>query len=282
MIKRILVPLDASPYAKNALNFACKIAQQLDSEITGLVILDLPGIEKSIGPIPAGGLYYAEQLEKTKTEEAKKQIDRIMDDFEKKCRDEGVRFAKSQQQGCPSENIVREAVYYDAVIIGMRTYFQFGAKDDSGDSLEEILDSCITPIYAVPKSFEIVNFPAMSMNVCIAFDGSLPAARAMQRFTHLRLPDHLQVTVLNSNKNKDEAQYLLDRAESFLMGHGFRNIKKDWTNESIIKAVENQYLDKMDLFVVGANSKNDLLDFFLGSLTKTLIKKDKKPVLIGQ
>ena len=146
MIKRILVPLDASPYAQSALNFACKIAQQLDAEVTGLVILDIPGIEKSIGPVPAGGLYYAEHLEKAKENEAKERIDAILADFESKCQQQGIRYAKSERQGSPSQNIIEEAIYFDAVVIGTRTFFKFGTGDHPGDSLEKILDKCITPL----------------------------------------------------------------------------------------------------------------------------------------
>ena len=46
VIKRILIPLDPSPYSKSALNLACIIAKVYNDELTGLVILDIPGIEE--------------------------------------------------------------------------------------------------------------------------------------------------------------------------------------------------------------------------------------------
>ena len=78
MIKRILVPLDPSPYSKSAVQLACQIAKIYQAEVTGLVILDLPGIEDSIGPVPLGGIYMADKLEKEKTQEAKKRIEMLL------------------------------------------------------------------------------------------------------------------------------------------------------------------------------------------------------------
>ena len=98
MIKRILVPLDPSPYSKSALNLACIIAKVYDAELTGLVILDIPGIEDSIGPVPIGGLYYAEKLEKEKKEEAQKRIDGLLKNFKKKCEKETVNQRKPRKE----------------------------------------------------------------------------------------------------------------------------------------------------------------------------------------
>jgi len=61
--RRILIPLDPSPYSESALNLACIVAKIYDAEITGMVILDIPGIKDSIGPVPIGGIYLAEKLE---------------------------------------------------------------------------------------------------------------------------------------------------------------------------------------------------------------------------
>jgi nucleotide-binding universal stress UspA family protein len=54
MIKRILVPLDHSPFTDTAMNIATTITRINEAELTGLVVIDIPGIEKSIGPIPVG------------------------------------------------------------------------------------------------------------------------------------------------------------------------------------------------------------------------------------
>ncbi len=116
----------------------------------------------------------------------------------------------------------------------------------------------------------------------IAFDGSLPSARALQRFAQLAVPDTTEVTLLMSDPKREAAGYYLDQAEAYLNTHSIHDVKKEWTSQNIIKAMEEQYLDSATIVVVGAHSKKGLYDFMVGSLTKYLIKVAKKPMIIGQ
>lgn len=282
MIRRILTPLDPSPFTETAITLATTIAKQLDAEITGLVVLDIPGISKSIGPLPPGGIYYGEQLEHKKMEEAETLIGQLLRKFKRSCKKAGVSYRVANLQGSPSQRILQESIYYDAIVMGMRTFFHFETGNKAGDSLKKLLDHSVTPIYAVPEKFNIPNIPDEKFKVLLAFDGSLPAARAMQRFAQLASPGIMQVNILTSGDEENDAEYMLNEAEAYLTAHSFNNINKIWTSKHIIKAIDEDYIDAMDLIVVGANSKGGLLDFFLGSLTEHLIDVAKKPLLIGQ
>jgi nucleotide-binding universal stress UspA family protein len=282
MIKRILVPLDPSPFTDSALEVATMIARTNDAEITGLVVLDIPGIKKSIGPIPLGGLYYAEKIEKSKVNDAEERITQLLKNFKEKCENSRVKYKEAKSQGSPSECILDQSIYYDAVVIGLRTHFHFETQDKPGDSLDELLDETITPVYGVPEKLDIPNIPEEKIKVLIPFDGSFPAARAMQRFAQLANPDLFKITLVTSEETRVNANYYLDESEAFLNAHGFTNIRKEWTTESIISAIENKYLNWANLVVVGAHSKRGVFDFMVGSLTKYLIKEAKIPILIGQ
>jgi nucleotide-binding universal stress UspA family protein len=282
MIKRILIPLDPSPFTDSALEIGTILARLNQAELTGLVILDIPGIEKSMGPIPLGGLYYAEKREKAKEKEAEQRIHELLTKFKTKCEKEGINYREAEQQGSPSETIIQESIFYDAVIIGMRTFFHFETQDSPGDSLEELLDETITPVYAVPDKLILPKIPQEKIRVLIAFDGSLAASRALQRFAQLAPPPIFEVLLLTSDDKKEKAYYLMDQAESYLKCHNFQNIQKKWITEHIIDAISNTYLDWAHLVVLGAHSKKGMFDFMVGSLTKYLIKAAKKPVLIGQ
>jgi len=279
-MKRILIPLDTSPYSDTALDVGCVIAKQHDAELTGLVVLDIPGIKKSIGPVPLGGFYYAEKLEKEKEREARKRIQKLIAKFREKCTKEGVKYREAETQGSPSEQIVKESIFFDAIIIGLKTYFHFETSNNPGNSLDEIMDHTITPIYAVPERLNISKTKSEKIKALIPFDGSLPSARALHNFAHLGFFEVMEVTLLNSNPEKDAARYYLDQAEAYLRSHSIENIKKEWTAKKIIDVVD-EYLDWANIVVVGAHSKKSLIDFMVGSLTKHLIKEAKKPLLIG-
>jgi nucleotide-binding universal stress UspA family protein len=282
VIRRILIPLDPSPYSESAVHLGCTIAKIYNAEITGLVILDLPGIEDSIGPIPIGGIHLAEKLENEKKEEARLRIKELIEKFKAKCVAEGVNYREAQRQGSPSAQILNESIYYDLLIIGLKTYFHFETSERNGRSLDELLKESITPIYGVPANLHLMEKPGRKLRVLIAFDGSPLAARAMQRFSLMINPDLYDITVLNSSENKEEGTEKLSRAEEYLNAHNITNIHKVWTTDDIIDVVEKDYYDEMDGFVVGAHSKEGIFDFLVGSLTKYLVKNAKKPVFIGQ
>jgi len=153
MIRRILVPLDSSRYTQIALQYAHFVAAPRKAQLTGLVILDIHGIEKSVGPVPLGGVYWAEQLEKQKVAEAQKHVDDLISKFHQFCTEKGIPHTEERDQGSPSEHIVDFSLYYDLVVMGHRTFFDFGSNEEEGKPVYKVMNHAITPILAVPKEF---------------------------------------------------------------------------------------------------------------------------------
>jgi nucleotide-binding universal stress UspA family protein len=280
MIKRILIPLDSSDYTDTAIEMGCDLAKRHGAELTGLVIVDIPGIKETIGPVPVAGLHYVDVLEKSIREDVRKHIQRLLDKFNDKCRRVEVRHSQAERQGSPSERIIRESMFYDFMIVGMRTYYNYRG-DSPGDSLEEIMDHSITPIYAVPEHAGISK--AGKLHVLAAFNGCLPSARALHWLPQLVYPGrNTEVTVLMSDPDEKTSRYYLDQAEAYLKAHSMERVNKEWTNQNIAEAIKTNYLDWGDLIVLGAHCKKRISDFMLGSLTKSLIDDAKKPLIIVQ
>lgn len=276
MIRRILIPLDPSRYTQTAIRYACEIAKLQNSEIMGMVALNIPEIEKSIGPVPAGGLYWADKLEHSRIETTKRHIEALLEKFKNICEVAGVKHSEAELQGSPSELIMYQSIFYDLVVMGIRTYYYYKKAEDPGVSLEKILLHTITPILAVPKNYVPIK------KVVIAFDGSLPAARALQRFSHLAVAKDFEILLLIANPNKEDAEYYLRQAGEYLRAHGLTNVKTEWTREPIIAAMQDRFLDYADMVVIGLHSKSVIKNFFVGSLTKYLIETAQKPLLIAQ
>ncbi len=284
MIKRILIPLDPSPFSKKALATAIEMAKVHHAEVTGLVVLDIPGIEKSIGSIPAGAAHYARELEKSKVEAAHKRINILMQKFRNSCKEAGIKFEEHERQGIPSDKILEEAKFYDLLVIGSKTFFHFESQDEPGDSFSEILDEAVTPLLAVPESLKIPSADNGPFNALICFDGEKPSCRALQRFAQVGWPDALDIRVkilMSHDYNKLASHYLND-AEKYLRAHGFKDVETVYTSKNIIKYVDDNMMDWPDIFVIGAHSSKGILDFMAGSLMKYLVKEAKKPIFIGQ
>ena len=283
MVKSILIPLDESAYTDAAIQIGCLMAKYHNAQLTGLVILDIPGIEKSVGPVPMGASYYAERLEEKHRKIAQERIDKLLSKFKKKCTEAGVKHKEAQNQGSPSEAIIHESIYYDMIIAGLRTHYHFDIeKKEEGESLEKFLAESITPIYGVPKELNIPGLTDGQINALIPFNASLPSARALQRFAQFMIPELTQPRLLISSVDENVAEAALEHAKKYLELHGFKNILTDYTDQDIKKACKESYLDWADVVIVGAHSKRGIFDFMVGSLTSYLIKLDKIPVLIGQ
>ncbi len=276
MIQRILTPLDYSNYTKTAMKYACEIAKKRNAEVTGIVVLDFPDIDKKIGPIAPGGMELAEMLEKKELQKAQEHIDQLLNSFSKVCSEQNVKHREFEYQGRPSENIILESPFYDLLVIGMRTYYQFGTLDRPGDSLEEILDHTITPILAVPGQFKKIE------NVLIVCDANSASARALQRFSHFAENSEYNVTLLMEHKDEEYAEFYLTRAKGYLNAYGINNIQTKRVTRSVKNVIEEEYMDKVDLIVLGMHQHKSLKEFVIGSLPKYLIRENKKPLFIVQ
>ncbi len=281
MIKRILVPLDVSEYSKNALNVACTIAKYHKSEITGVTVLDMPGIKESLGTIPLGASFYARELTEVKMKEAEKRIDKLVEHFTSVCNEREIPHHVSKLQGLPSDRILEVSRYYDLLLLGKKTFFNFDSQDEPGDSFSRILDHSIIPVMAVPKEFSIDHLDHRPLKVMIAMDGSLPASKSMQMFAHLGIDEYCDIHMVMSSNDKEYAEFTLNEAEAFLNSHELSNVTKIHTKKNIVEIIEEDYLEWADMFVIGLHSKPAILDFFTGNVTNFVIDKSKKAIFIG-
>ena len=139
----------------------------------------------------------------------------------------------------------------------------------------------MTPVMGIPESY-VKPEPGSRVKSLILFDGSLPAARSLQRFAQLARPEFTDATLVMAGSDEELANYQLKRAAHYLAAHGFDAVRSEWTEDDIVEAVDERYLDAADLVVLGAHSKVAVIDFLIGSLTRHLIEVARKPILIGQ
>ena len=90
-------------------------------------------------------------------EEFHEMVEGLLQKFSEKCEAADVRHVEFEMQGSPADSIIEESVFFDCVVIGMRTFFTYasgagpdeiyGTEDDEpGDSLDQILDHSPAPV----------------------------------------------------------------------------------------------------------------------------------------
>ena len=277
-IKKILVPLDLSPFADAATACACSIAKRHHAQVDGMVVLDIPEIMGMNTPFNGWLLPEELKAEKQRYDEAKQRIGDALKHFAESCEPRSVSHLEAEFQGVPADCILEAAALHDLVVMGLRTHFRPGTSGNVSDSLERILLSPSAPILAIPNSDED---PARWKQVVVAFDGSPNACRALKEFTRFAQPYQFEVTILNASKDKAHGEAVVKSAAAYLRAHQLTQIESIVTDGGIHKVIDEEYIDSADLVVAGIHSKKLLKDFFVGSLTRKLIDYGHTPLLLN-
>lgn len=275
MVKRILVPLDNSEFSAAAIEYAAFVAKRQNASLTGLAIIDVPGIEHSIGPSGTAGIYWAERVEKHLTEDAQNRLKKVLDDFAAKCETMNIPHNEVLDSGSPAEKIFNYSMFFDLVVIGLQTHFNFETSPKPGHTLDKVLNHSITPVLGVPSSFKNIK------NVLIGFDGSFAAAKALKKFIHLAMAKDLEIKIVIADKSEEEADYLKENVDSYFKSYGLTKYSFEISDQKFVDLLKENFYQWADLLVLGAHSKKSILEFLVGSATEFVINQADRPVFIG-
>jgi nucleotide-binding universal stress UspA family protein len=207
---------------------------------------------------------------------ATRQVEQYLERFALRCAEAGVACKPLQDSGSPADSLFVEAQRYDLVVLGQRTYFQFATRDGADATLSAVLRNTPRPVVVVPPK------PYDGTPVLVAYDGSLPAARALYAFQASGLHGAEDVHVLSVGDDHVEAARHADRAVEFL---GFHNVKAAARSASPGPGVADTILDQArrlgaGLIVMGCYGQPVLREFFLGSVTRAALERSTVPLFL--
>jgi nucleotide-binding universal stress UspA family protein len=270
---KILLGLDGSDYAQAAIEYACQLALSHNATITGVAIIDQPGIQSSSGPMPIGGAHYEVQLEEQQLKETEEKAKAILDDFARICEARQVNAVLHADTGRPFSEIIEESKFHDFIVMGKRTFFEYDSNETYG-TLEQVLKNGLTPVLAVPDSVLKIE------KVLVAYDNSIPASKAVHMFLLLGIWKACDITLLTANNDAAAAQELLGNLGCFFESYGIKPnlVTQSGDPEAAVKShiAEND----IDMLVMGAYGRKSVRKFFVGSVTQHLIQETKIPLFL--
>lgn len=270
---KILLGLDGSPYAEAATEYACQIALNYNATITGVAIIDQPGIQSSSGPVPIGGAHYDIKVEDKLLEETQAKAKTILDSFAHTCHERKISAVLHADTGGPVSELIEESKFHDFIVIGKRTSFEYNVNETYG-TLERVLKNGLIPVLAVPDSVREIK------NVLVAYDNSIPAAKAVHMFLLLGIWNACDITLLTVNNDAAAAQELLGNLGGFFESYGIipNLVTESGHPDTAVKSyiVEND----IDMLVMGAYGRRSVREFFVGSVTQHLIHETEIPLFL--
>lgn len=278
MIRSILIGLDHSPSGIAAQELAVRWAKRHDARLTGLAIVDNPGIPtEALASLNDAGHLRAGNATATaarpRTTEA---LEQSVRGFHARCGECGVEARILKEVGAPHLQILAEAPRHDLILLGRASRFAEGWEGEPGQTLELVLHGSPRPVVAVPEA------PAEGEAVVIAYDGSLQASRALAAFETSGLGLGADVHLVSAAVDRRDAARHAERAQAFLASHEIEATPHVVETpvapaDVILKTVRET---RAGLLVMGAYGLPVLREFFLGSITRSLLETCPVPLFL--
>ena len=285
MLKRILVVLDYGSDTSTATRYAIEIAQRTGAEVTGLALVDRKHIKAEASGAGLGAMYYAEKLQRTLSDEARAQARHLLRGFAAELDAAGVRHTDDHvEEGVPFNRIVEDMKYHDLLIAGHESHFFYPDRDKRTRTMDEVVEKGAAATLVVEDEYRPIR------RVLVAYNSSVSAARAMQKFAELSPIDkeNLEVEIVNVRESGDgdeeraESELMLGLAKSYLDAHDFPSVEVTSLPGGDAKGrlLDHATQTRADLIVAGAHSRSGIKEFFFGSTASGLIDDAEIPLFL--
>jgi nucleotide-binding universal stress UspA family protein len=269
-MKKILVAFDSSSFSAGALDYALRSFPGASTLIVGVFIEDL----SYLGYVTLFGEdYFAfdtrvlEKMEK----EAEGKLDENMKIFEQRCREAGANYKIHLDKGVPANELVRESLFADLIILGYQTFFSSVSGETS--ILKDVLADAECPVLVVPEQYKPVE------SLILTFDGKVASVYAIRQFTQL-FPDlaGLPASLLHITKGKEDIDDNLNLMKEYL-SINYPNLVIQSTSGSADEVIINSAEAlAAPLVVMGAYGRSAFSRFFSRSTASRLLKEKSWPV----
>jgi nucleotide-binding universal stress UspA family protein len=272
MLRSILIGLDGSNDGEAAVELGLSWAKAHDALAIGVSVVDESGILVSEQAMFASG--YHRPLTEPLVDSARHRARVILEQFTRRCHDLHVHCKAVTETGTPYVRMLEEAQRCDLIILGQKTHYEYGWKDQADETLARVLKDSPRPVVAVPRS------PITGEAVVVAYDGSLQSSRALYAFQASGLSRSRSVYVVSVAPIRSEAARHANRAVEFLRNHDIKAV--DIPVETHTKPAE-VLLDEVrrrdtGLLVIGAYGQPTIREFFIGSVTRSILDHSPAPV----
>lgn len=272
MIRSILTAIKPAGSQSFLVEFAATLAQQQQSILEACSVIDLGRLAPA-EPVPIGAGTFKSHRDEQIVEMARKDATELISQIEAATRSRNVECRTAICEGDTVKVIASAVQRCDLLVCG----HAIGGDASERSLFHAILKHCPRPALIVPQ-----GGGSAEPTVLIAYDGSAQAARALASFAESGLAGDRAVRIVAFDDGSGRIQECVESAKVYLHRHG---IAADATVRACEHDPGRQILDEADrcsagLIVMGAFGRSSVREFFLGSVTKSLLNSLSVPLFL--
>lgn len=267
MLRRILLLLGETPSSISARQYGLRMARTAKAEISGFSGIDLTYIESAMpGRVGAGA--YAARLEESLKKQAGDAGQRLREQFEAECQEEGVPSELLSFEGDPIEALSSAAETHDLLISGHDTAFRGNVREQLSEVLSRLLLVTPRPIIVCPDELSPVG------DILVAYDGSFAAVRAVQMFALFGVAHDRLIQIVSIDSDAGLASQRAGRAAKYVRTHGYQvNEIPIASSARPAQALRSEIANRrIRTAVMGAYGHRGLRERLFGSTTSALVE----------
>ncbi len=274
MIRRILLGLTGTSYTPVAIRRATELAVRHGAAVTGITVSDRQAAA-NVAPLSMVSMAEAKEKRAERLGLLESRVSAAIEQFETAFAGSGIKTDLIRAKGDPVEALCQHWRYHDALIIGLRGLFDYGVLDEPDSALMKLIGSGVRPIIAVNEEYRPIE------RVLIAYSGSLASAKAMKRFSQLRLWPDATVRIAHFGDSTSETSPMLADAQSYCRDWG---IEAD--TDHVLGSARTNLLPyatrwSADLVVMANSARSVLARRIFGSTTYTMIRESNIPLFLA-
>jgi nucleotide-binding universal stress UspA family protein len=277
-MRSILVTIDDTPSAVAARGVAVALARRSGATIRGVTGMELSDLDR-VEAVPIGGVQYAYDRLQHRQKLAKERRARIAELpalFQRCLADEGMEASCSTIESDVRGALLRTIETCDLVVTGRDAEFHLAPLEAVAPLVEHIITKGCRPV-VVSGPDRVETGP-----VLVAYDGSAPAAKALQVAALLGIFEASGTHVLSISRDGSAAATVAGRARDFLGSHGIMAetevvMSSDHPADALLKRASEIHAR---LVVMGAFGHRGFREILFGSTTRRLFDQVPVPLFI--
>ncbi len=275
-MKKIVVVLDGLRFSESACRYAAELAQSQQAMLVGVFPEDFT--------YQSYNIYNLLMLEGDNFDTARKLLDEkdiqsrkaAVAAFETMARNHGLRFVTRIRKGLILEEILRESLYADLLLMDFTEKFSHHKDDIPARLLKDMLEQVPCPVLLVPPVYKEIE------KVLILNDGRSAAVQALRDAKQFipaygKMPVEV-LSVNNDNEDNPNQELLHEWLELTWPSSAYTNLQGDAEDE-ILNALKVETLNPV--VVLGAYQRGTLSRWLKQSMADKLMQELNIPLFIA-